>query len=356
MNGSPHLAAPEDGFTTVTNRKKRGKGTAIKSKNHAGGFKVNNSKNFQYQPVKQKNNDSIPSTSGTKTNEKEKVKEGEDNGVKLRNLFEKLNDITSVVDPNSDTGVTDQTNKSGFEPDPKQSEVRQVLHENNLSVCAILESHVDIVALTNICSKVFRCWEWSSNASLCTKGCRIILGWNKDVVDIVVVAQSDQAMHTKIFHKADNKFSPWILMGGFNVALNIEDRYNGSSSMNLGMCDFKDCVKCIEVMDINSFGLHYTWNQKPKGKNGILKKLDRIMGNIDFVEEFPSAYAIFQPYRIARRSWKKHKERWDFTLLTLSKEAQAVSITDCQAGNPCELISDPIVENEYSMIRGIKGQ
>ncbi|GKD67543.1 hypothetical protein Tco_1321633, partial [Tanacetum coccineum] len=31
---------------------------------------------------------------------------------------------------------------------------------------------------------------------------------------------------------------------------------------------------------------------------------------------------------------EKAQERWDFTLFTLSKEAQAVSITDCQAGNP----------------------
>ncbi|GJX74820.1 hypothetical protein Tco_0313415 [Tanacetum coccineum] len=53
---------------------------------------------------------------------------------------------------------------------------------------------------------------------------------------------------------------------------------------------------------------------------------------------------------------KKAQEKWDFTLLTLSKEAQVVSITDCQAGNPCELISDPTVKSEYSMIRGIKGQ
>ncbi|GJZ96452.1 hypothetical protein Tco_0668786 [Tanacetum coccineum] len=34
---------------------------------------------------------------------------------------------------------------------------------------------------------------------------------------------------------------------------------------------------------------------------------------------------------------EKAQERWDFTLFTLSKEAQAVSITDCQAGNPCEI-------------------
>ncbi|GJU43506.1 hypothetical protein Tco_1200772 [Tanacetum coccineum] len=91
-------------------------------------------------------------------------------------------------------------------------------------------------------------------------------------------------------------------MGDFNVALNIEDSFAGSSLMNVGMCDFKDCVKRIEVIDINSFGLHFTWNQKPKGRNGILKKLDRIMGNMEFVDMFPGAYALFQPYRISDHS------------------------------------------------------
>ncbi|GJV82914.1 hypothetical protein Tco_1522812 [Tanacetum coccineum] len=95
---------------------------------------------------------------------------------------------------------------------------------------------------------------------------------------------------------------PWILMGDFNVALNMEDSFSGSSSMDSAMCDFKDCVNNIEVVDINSFGLHFKWNQKPKGRDGVLKKLDPIMGNIDFVEVFPGAHAIFQPYRLSDHS------------------------------------------------------
>nr|GEV51084.1 hypothetical protein [Tanacetum cinerariifolium] len=75
-------------------------------------------------------------------------------------------------------------------------------------------------------------------------------------------------------------------VGDFNVALNMEDSFTGSSGMNSAMCDFKDCVIHIEVFDINSSGLHFTWNQKPKGGGGILKKLDRIMGNIEFVDMF----------------------------------------------------------------------
>ncbi|GJV95702.1 hypothetical protein Tco_1547279, partial [Tanacetum coccineum] len=188
-------------------------------------------------------------------------------------------------------------------------------------------------SLSNFRSKVFHSWEWTSNASLCSKGCRIIVGWNVDVVHLMVLSQSSKALHVKVFHKATNKtmfcsfiyvgnlqterrllwadlgihrnvvcgFS-WILMGDFNMALNMEDIYAGSSYFNSAMCEFKDCVTRIEVMDINSSGLHYTWNQKPKGGCGILKKLDRIMGNVEFMDAFPGAFVIFQPYRISDHS------------------------------------------------------
>ncbi|GJX26449.1 aspartic peptidase [Tanacetum coccineum] len=78
-------------------------------------------------------------------------------------------------------------------------------------------------------------------------------------------------------------------MGDFNVALNIEDYSSGTSKLNYTITDFKDCVYNIEVMDINSSGLNFTWNQKPKGGSGLLKKLDRIMGNTEFIDAFPGA-------------------------------------------------------------------
>ncbi|GJS63490.1 hypothetical protein Tco_0678054 [Tanacetum coccineum] len=192
---------------------------------------------------------------------------------------------------------------------------------------------MDISALSKVCSKVFRSWDWTSNASLCSKGCRIILGWNLDVVNVMVVSQTSHVMNVKIIHKVSGRGlfcsfvyannlpvarrslwadlelhknvtrgKPWILMGDFNVALNLEDYSSGSSKLNYAITDFKDCVYNIEVMDINSSGLHFTWNQKPKGGCGLLKKLDRIMGNTEFIDAFPGAYALFQPYRISDHS------------------------------------------------------
>ncbi|GKB78287.1 RNA-directed DNA polymerase, eukaryota, reverse transcriptase zinc-binding domain protein, partial [Tanacetum coccineum] len=170
------------------------------------------------------------------------------------------------------------------------------------------ESHVDVVAIYDTCKKVCRRWKWTTNRSICPKGSRIILGWNDDLVDIMTMAQTNQVMHVQVNTRANNKTlfcsfvygdnysmnrralwsnlvghaglirnRPWVLMGDFNAALNLEDHSSGGYELNVAMRDFKECVQAMEVSDVNCTGLHFTWNQKPKGSNGILKKIDRIM-------------------------------------------------------------------------------
>ena len=50
-------------------------------------------------------------------------------------------------------------NIRGLNHSPKQKEVRQVVNENNLSVCAVLESHVDASVVYDTCRKVCRRWK-----------------------------------------------------------------------------------------------------------------------------------------------------------------------------------------------------
>ncbi|GJX83654.1 hypothetical protein Tco_0333135 [Tanacetum coccineum] len=78
-----------------------------------------------------------------------------------------------------------------------------------------------------------------------------------------------------------------------NVTLEPSEHSAGCSSMTKDMNDFKDCVNMIEVEDIASSGLFYTWTNI-----GILKKLDRAMGNEAFICKFAQAHALFLPYLI----------------------------------------------------------
>ncbi|GJT75665.1 hypothetical protein Tco_1042390 [Tanacetum coccineum] len=76
----------------------------------------------------------------------------------------------------------------------------------------------------------------------------------------------------------------------------------GSSALDITMREFKDCVETMEVMDVQRTGLHFTWNQKPKGKDGILHKLNHDLANLEFHDCFLGAHALFNPYRISDHS------------------------------------------------------
>ncbi|PWA53126.1 RNA-directed DNA polymerase, eukaryota, Reverse transcriptase zinc-binding domain protein [Artemisia annua] len=198
-------------------------------------------------------------------------------------------------------------NIRGMNQSPKQNEVRQIINENKLSVCAILESHVARSRLQGLCKK--------------------------EDVDLNVIAMEDQVIHTCIRFKVDKKElfcsfiyahnryihrrplwynllvhkhyvrnRPWCLLGDFNSALNLEDKVEGSSVIDKAMREFKECVDEIEVFDVNRSGLQFTWKQKPRGTNGTLRKIDRIMANIGCTDGFVGVHAIFQPYRISDHS------------------------------------------------------
>ncbi|GKE70757.1 hypothetical protein Tco_1528829 [Tanacetum coccineum] len=53
---------------------------------------------------------------------------------------------------------------------------------------------------------------------------------------------------------------------------------------------------------------------------------------------------------------KKAQGKGYFALILLSKEAQAVSITDCHAGNPCELSYDPRAKIKAPIIGRMNGR
>lgn len=103
-------------------------------------------------------------------------------------------------------------------------------------------------------------------------------------------------------HKGLVKNEAWIVMGDFNVSLDLCDSSRGSSSVSRGMMNFRECVDDLEVEDINQSGIKFTWIQKPMfdvGSRGLLKKLDRVLGNLGFLDEFYAAHASFLPYGLS---------------------------------------------------------
>ncbi|CAH1436138.1 unnamed protein product [Lactuca virosa] len=220
--------------------------------------------------------------------------------------------------------------KDGISQAFEEKEVIDVIRSNNLGICAVVESHVKVLNLKNVCVKTFGQWDWVSNNSSCEAGTRIIVGWNPRLFDVMVISQSRQVIHCYVrfcdsnysmylsfIYAASNylerrllwdnlkkhslvvKKEAWGILGDFNVALKPSEYSEGCSKTPKGVDDFIDCINFIEVEDLNSSGFQFTWNKTPAGNKGLLKKLDRVMANLKFVSDHPLAHAVFKPYRVS---------------------------------------------------------
>ncbi|GJY79667.1 RNA-directed DNA polymerase, eukaryota, reverse transcriptase zinc-binding domain protein [Tanacetum coccineum] len=225
-------------------------------------------------------------------------------------------------------------NIRGLSSSDKQKEVMKFIKEENLQVCAILETHLKNKRIVSVCDRIYGRWNWITNMRYCNKGCKIMIGWNEDVVSIFVIHMARQSTLVKLETISNVKFygafiyaanggiemrelwkdleiyrrivrtDPWYLSGDMNVTLAPNEHSVGGSNVSSDMKEFQCCVNNIEVEDINSSGLFYTWTKnlhkvKQGGQTGILKKLDRIMGSEDFMSRFSQAYALFLPYIIS---------------------------------------------------------
>lgn len=97
-------------------------------------------------------------------------------------------------------------------------------------------------------------------------------------------------------HKQFVNDKAWNVMGDMNVILEAEERTVGSSMMTRDMLEFDECINGIELEDMCSAGMQFTWTQKMLNPTtGILKKLDRVMINGEFLSKYIDVHAVFMP-------------------------------------------------------------
>lgn len=148
----------------------------------------------------------------------------------------------------------------------KVKEVKDLIKNENLNVCAVLETHVKETNVSTTCSKMFGDWSWASNSQWSPKGCRIMLGWDQRYVQVMVMHYTNQTIlcliedvnskikiyYTFVYAKNDGKDrrvlwkelvrhgmivsnNPWCLMGDFNVTLKLDEHSDGMSFSNQDM-------------------------------------------------------------------------------------------------------------------------
>ncbi|GKF55115.1 RNA-directed DNA polymerase, eukaryota, reverse transcriptase zinc-binding domain protein, partial [Tanacetum coccineum] len=198
----------------------------------------------------------------------------------------------------------------------KQNAVKNLIMNEGLSMCAVLETRLKGDKVKRIRDKVFGRWDWIENGKFCKRGCRILIGWNNATINCGVVHATDhvvlcmlEVLSTKeklyccfvhvendgrlrrrlwtdlSMFKAISNNTPMVIMVDLNVTLHLDEHSEGISSLTQDMEEFKDCINALKFEDVCSTGMHFTWIKSLLNPNSsILKKIDRVMGSKEFMD------------------------------------------------------------------------
>ncbi|GJV19454.1 RNA-directed DNA polymerase, eukaryota, reverse transcriptase zinc-binding domain protein [Tanacetum coccineum] len=199
---------------------------------------------------------------------------------------------------------------------------------------SVLETHMKNDRIDKVCMNIFGSWSRQNNVKLSRKGCRIAVRWDCNSVNCSLITATEQSMlyHVEVlssqktfyctFIYSANKGrdrkelwkelnmnkrvignSAWVIIGDVNVSLKQEDHSKGISNFTQDMIEFHNCVNEVEIEDINCTVVHFTWTKSLLNPNStILKKIDRVMSNCEFITQFNNANVVFLLYGISDHS------------------------------------------------------
>ncbi|KAI3472118.1 hypothetical protein Pfo_029606 [Paulownia fortunei] len=159
----------------------------------------------------------------------------------------------------------------------KQAAIRKLVHEHNIPMFCVIETHVNKVNQSHILRNIFANWRCIDNYSWNVLG-RIWVCWNPMLID---------------------------------------------SHMN-------ELDNCINLDDLKAIGLHFTWNSGGDGSIRKFRKLDRVLVNSCWKDYFPLSQAEYLPFGISDHTpiffdfWLQHKHFLDLVADIWSSDIKGV--------------------------------
>ncbi|KAK3229975.1 hypothetical protein Dsin_001856 [Dipteronia sinensis] len=203
-------------------------------------------------------------------------------------------------------------NTRGLNSTPKQSEVRKLVLDHNISLVCLIETRVRINKKTLVANSVFKDWDMIDNYNSHSLG-RIWVGWDPRILNITKIRETDQIIHCDacildindqfrisfVYGSNDDRLrkalwqsmcssqhsSPWIMLGNFNVFRSVGESIGDRSRILGAMEEFNDCLQSLELDDLRFLGFLHTWCNK-RSNGCISKKLDRVLVNNDWLVKF----------------------------------------------------------------------
>lgn len=97
------------------------------------------------------------------------------------------------------------------------------------------------------------------------------------------IAEQRKILWDYLEKMAQSIVNPWIICGGFNALLYPQDKLSRNPVHYVDIKDFSNCMQSTLLNELPWKGDYYTWNNKQKGNDGVCSRLERHLGNSEWM-------------------------------------------------------------------------
>ncbi|XP_010694769.2 uncharacterized protein LOC104907527 [Beta vulgaris subsp. vulgaris] len=214
----------------------------------------------------------------------------------------------------------------------KLKEIKNFLHLNKVTVCALLETRVRPHNQGKIQKKFGDRWNWICNYSSTNKG-SILIGWVKNEDRVRLLLASEQFIIVEVqntqgecvfhyvvvygLHIIEDRKSLWvdlgiyvtgiqircILMGDYNDVYQAVDKLQGNDITHAETVDFSNFLVDNCLSEAPSSGNFYSWSNKGHGADRISSRIDKAIVNVYWVGVGLSGFLTIWFLDMVKQAW-----------------------------------------------------
>ncbi|GJY20303.1 RNA-directed DNA polymerase, eukaryota, reverse transcriptase zinc-binding domain protein [Tanacetum coccineum] len=129
-----------------------------------------------------------------------------------------------------------------------QDEIKLLISKNELCMLAVIETRLIKKVVKLVCNNIFGHWNYYTNFVDSNKGCRIVVGWDQDNIDALLLSSSDQVMHFEVKLLHDKRSFLSLLFMAYEHSKGVADVYKGAR-------EFRSCIEQLDMEDLAMNGM-----------------------------------------------------------------------------------------------------
>ncbi|KAL0288694.1 UNVERIFIED_CONTAM: hypothetical protein Sradi_7092900 [Sesamum radiatum] len=208
-------------------------------------------------------------------------------------------------------------NVRGLNRRDHQLAVSDLVDEFHLKLVGLLETRVAPSNVTYVQSCILHGWNWFVDPG--GPGNRIWITWDNSEVNVDILATHDQFIHCRVHLLRSRTCSlvtfaygvndvyprqllwthlvdlldgvgdePWIVLGDFNTVLDTREICGGTNTSHTAIDDFAEFIMNSGLVTLPSRGAIFTWHNCSDGPRSLWKKLDRMLVNDSWLQQWPN--------------------------------------------------------------------